>query len=246
MMAGHHRCEIGNICGDGMISLDSIEKSSCWATSSWHSLRLWQPCATIEAFCGRSKTRHGRFYGACPQCKPWPPCQESSSSCLTCAVLVLRTRSPLLFCHRRIFHRWLWSATWPCGPMCMSPWWALCWSPMSRSSRQSWRRSIRPRCVAPGQGWSPLAIPTRWLLLFRWSRGQKTASGRSARPCLGSHTSSRSLRRKLPPQGISSSARHCLRCFQSRWSLVRQWKRLSKSATLSPSSPRLSQIFKKL
>ena len=100
--------------------------AACWATSSWHSLRLWQPCATIEAFCGRSKTRHRRFYGACPQCKPWPLCQESSSSCLTCAVLVLRTRSPLLFCHRRIFHRWLWSATWPCGPMCMSPWWALC------------------------------------------------------------------------------------------------------------------------
>lgn len=55
-----------------------------------------------------------------------PRVKESSSSCLTCAVLVLRTRSPLLFCHRRIFHRWLWSATWPCGPMCMSPWWALC------------------------------------------------------------------------------------------------------------------------
>ena len=72
------------------------------------------------------ENRHRRFYGACPQCKPWPLCQESSSSCLTCAVLVLRTRSPLLFCHRRIFHRWLWSATWPCGPMCMSPWWALC------------------------------------------------------------------------------------------------------------------------
>ena len=72
------------------------------------------------------ENRHRRFYGACPQCKPWPLCQESSSSCLTCAVLVLRTRSPLLFCHRRIFHRWLWSATWPCGSMCMSPWWALC------------------------------------------------------------------------------------------------------------------------